>query len=135
VSVIERYGKYVKTLPSGIHYLVPFVDRIAYSYLIRPHTIDIPAQLVTSKDNVSVLVEGLLHLQVVDPILASYEVETTLYDDLIQLAQTTMRSEFPKIILHDYFDERDTLDEKILVSYYASSSDYTIGSFILFMVR
>lgn len=55
-------------------------------------------------------------VQVVDPILSSYEVETTLYDDVIQLAQTTMLSQVGKIILHNYFLERDTLDEKILVS-------------------
>lgn len=55
-------------------------------------------------------------MQVVDPILSSYEVETTLYDDVIQLAQTTMLSQVGKIILHNYFLERDTLDEKILVS-------------------
>jgi regulator of protease activity HflC (stomatin/prohibitin superfamily) len=55
-------------------------------------------------------------VQIVDPVLASYEVETTLYDDVIQLAQTTMRSQVGKVILHNYFWERRTLDAKILVS-------------------
>jgi len=126
VFVIERSGEYVKTLPAGIHYLIPFVDRVAYAYFIREHSIGIPAQLATTKDNVTFPVEGLLRVQVVDPILASYEVETTLYDDVIQLAQTTMLSEVSKIIFDKFLEDRDTLEEKILVSY---ASDYTIGSY------
>lgn len=117
VYIIERYGKYVKTLPPGIHYLIPLVDRIAYVHsIIKNQSIEIPAHLATTKDNVPIYVEGLLFFEIVDPVLASYEVETTLYDDVIQLAQTTMRSQVGKVILHNYFWERRTLDAKILES-------------------
>jgi len=65
VYIIERYGKYVKTLQPGIHYLIPLVDRIAYVHsMIRHQTIEIPAQLATTKDNVPIHIEGLLFFEV-----------------------------------------------------------------------
>jgi regulator of protease activity HflC (stomatin/prohibitin superfamily) len=65
VYIIERYGKYVKTLPPGIHYLIPLVDRIAYVHsIIKNQSIEIPAHLATTKDNVPIYVEGLLFFEV-----------------------------------------------------------------------
>ncbi|XP_015944985.1 uncharacterized protein LOC107470118 [Arachis duranensis] len=87
--VIERFGKYVKTLPSGIHFLN------------------------ITKDNVTILIDGVLYIKIVDPKLASYGVENPIYA-VIQLAQTTMRSELGKITLDKTFEERDTLNKKIV---------------------
>ena len=77
--VVERLGKYSKTLSAGFHLLVPFLDRVAYKHSLKEQAIDVPSQSCITKDNIAVEIDGILYVQVVDAQLASYGIENYFY--------------------------------------------------------
>lgn len=111
--IVERLGKYHKTLTPGFYFLIPFIDNASYFHEIREQVIDIPAQSVITSDNIQVEVDGLLYLQVMDAKKASYGIGNYIAAS-INLAQTTMRSEIGKITLGETFSERDKVNGKII---------------------
>jgi regulator of protease activity HflC (stomatin/prohibitin superfamily) len=113
VCVIERLGKYKEVMTPGLHFLIPFFDRVAYRHETREQVIDIPAQSCISRDNVQINVDGLVYIQVMDGEKASYGIEDYRRAS-INLAQTTMRSEVGKLKLGQTFSERDALNETIV---------------------
>jgi len=111
--IVERLGKYQRTLTPGIYFLVPFFDSAAYKQEMREEVIDIPSQSVITKDNIQVEIDGLLYLKVMDSKKASYGIGNYVAAS-INLAQTTMRSEIGKITLGAIFSERDDVNSKII---------------------
>jgi regulator of protease activity HflC (stomatin/prohibitin superfamily) len=111
--VKERLGKYQKTLKPGFHFLVPFIDRVAYTQEMREEVLDVPSQRCITKDNIEVDVDGILYLKVMDAAKASYGIGDYM-KAAINLAQTTMRSEIGKITLDDTFSEREAMNENIV---------------------
>ena len=90
--VVERLGKYNKTLSAGFHLLVPFIDRVAYKHTLKEQAVDVPSQSCITRDNIAVEIDGILYIQVVDAQLASYGIENYFFATA-QLAQTTLRSD------------------------------------------
>lgn len=111
--VVERLGKYAATLDAGFHILLPFIDRIRYKHSLKETAIDIPEQVCITRDNVQVSVDGILYLKVLSPQRASYGISDYLFA-LIQLAQTTLRSEIGKIELDRTFEERTNINIQVV---------------------
>ena len=123
--VVERLGKYSKTLSAGFHLLVPFLDRVAYKHSLKEQAIDVPSQSCITKDNIAVEIDGILYVQVVDAQLASYGIENYFYATS-QLAQTTLRSEIGKIELDRTFEERDLINAQVVAAVDAASDPWGV---------
>ena len=113
VFVVERFGKFNKSMEAGLNFLVPFIDKVAYDRSLKEQAVDVPSQGAITKDNISLIVDGVLYLRVLDPYKASYGVDNYVYA-VMQLAQTTMRSEIGKIELDKTFEDREVLNVNIV---------------------
>lgn len=113
--VIERFGKYDRTLNAGLHIIVPFMDRVAYRHTLKELVLDIPEQLCITRDNVQVHVDGIIFIRVMDASRASYGV-SNYQIAVIQLAQTTLRSEIGKLDLDRSFEERENINNSIVMA-------------------
>jgi regulator of protease activity HflC (stomatin/prohibitin superfamily) len=111
--VVERLGKYAKTLQAGFHILVPFVERVAYKHTLKEQAQDIAEQICITKDNVQVGVDGVLYMQILDASRASYGIGDYVFA-ISQLAQTTLRSEIGKIDLDKTFEERGAINANVV---------------------
>jgi regulator of protease activity HflC (stomatin/prohibitin superfamily) len=111
--VVERFGKYNKTMVAGLNLLFPFIDKVSYDQSLKEHAYDVPSQAAITKDNISLVVDGVLYLKLLDAYKASYGVDDYVYA-VTQLAQTTMRSEIGKIDLDKTFEERESLNINIV---------------------
>lgn len=111
--VVERFGKYSKTMVAGLNVLFPFIDKVGYDQSLKEHAYDVPSQAAITKDNISLVVDGVLYLKLLDAYKASYGVDDYVYA-VTQLAQTTMRSEIGKIDLDKTFEERESLNTNIV---------------------
>lgn len=111
--IVERLGKFHASLDPGLHFLIPFVDRTAYKHTLKEQAIDVASQTCITQDNISVEVDGVLYLQIMDPQKASYGIDDYRYAS-IQLAQTTMRSIIGQMELDKTFEERSTINSTIL---------------------
>ena len=113
--IVERLGKYSNTLGAGFHIMVPFLDRVAYKFSLKEELFDIPSQTCITKDNVTVEVDGLIYLQVVDSKSSAYGINDYRLA-ASELAQTTLRSCVGRIDLDKTFEERETINTQVVES-------------------
>lgn len=107
--ILERLGKFHKVLQGGIHFIIPFVDRIAAILTSKEHLVSINRQQVITKDNVGITVDGIVFVKVVEPQSATYSVQN--YSFAIEnLGITTLRSEIGRITLDESLSSRETLN-------------------------
>ncbi|MBK1645293.1 paraslipin [Thiocapsa imhoffii] len=111
--IVERLGRYSRTLDAGFHILIPFVDKVAYRHTLKEEALDVPKQQCITKDNIAVSVDGVLYLQVIDPQSASYGISDYRFASM-SLAQTTLRSIIGQIELDKTFEERSRLNEEVV---------------------
>lgn len=111
--LVERFGKFHSTKEAGLNIIIPFIDRVSADRSLKEQAVDVPSQSAITKDNISLVVDGVLYFRVLDPYKATYGVDDYVFA-VTQLAQTTMRSELGKMELDKTFEERDQLNASIV---------------------
>jgi regulator of protease activity HflC (stomatin/prohibitin superfamily) len=111
--VVERLGKYDRTLQAGLNFLVPFIERVSYKHSLKEIPLDVPSQVCITKDNTQLQVDGILYFQVTDAMRASYG-SSDYISAITQLAQTTLRSIIGRMELDKTFEERDMINAAIV---------------------
>ncbi len=135
VMIIERLGKYRKTLSSGLHLIIPLIDKArtvhwrmhrnirGRTYVqsitqnridLREQVYDFPPQSVITKDNVRMQVNALLYFQITDPVKALYEIQN-LPEAIEKLTQTTMRNVMGELDLDETLISRDLINNKLRI--------------------
>jgi regulator of protease activity HflC (stomatin/prohibitin superfamily) len=123
--VLERLGRYHRTLTPGLSFAFPFVDRIAYKHILKEIPLDVPSQVCITRDNTQLQVDGVLYFQVTDPMKASYGSSNFVFA-ITQLSQTTLRSVIGKLELDKTFEERDFINHSIVSSLDEAASNWGV---------
>ena len=113
--VVERVGKYHETLTPGLHFVLPFIKKVAYKHSLKEITLDIPSQVCITRDNTQLQVDGILYFQVTDAMRASYG-SSNYVIAISQLAQTSLRSVIGKLELDKTFEERAIINAQVVAA-------------------
>lgn len=113
--IVESLGKFDSKLEPGLNILIPFYQKVAYKHSLKEMAVDVQEQAGITRDNVTLTLDGVLYIRIVDPVAASYGVSDPIYAVQL-LAQTTMRSEIGKLTLDKTFEERETLNANIVTA-------------------
>lgn len=113
--IVERLGKFSRTLSAGLHLLVPFLDVVRYKRTLKEEVFEVSKQNCITKDNVALGIDGVLYLQVMNSKLSCYGIDD--YRLAAQnLAQTSLRSVIGKMDLDKTFEERETLNQAVVAA-------------------
>lgn len=110
-ALVERLGRYQKTLGSGLNLIVPFIDTIQ-KIDMREIVLDVPPQLVITKDNVGVEVDAVVYCQITDPVRVRYEIANYILASS-KLAQTNLRNVLGEMELDQSLASRDTINSQL----------------------
>ncbi len=123
--VVERLGKYDRTLTPGLKFVVPFIERVAYKHSLKEVPLDVPSQVCITKDNTQLQVDGIIYFQVTDPMRASYG-SSNYISAITQLAQTLLRSVIGKMELDKTFEERDHINMSVVAALDEAASNWGV---------
>jgi regulator of protease activity HflC (stomatin/prohibitin superfamily) len=123
--IVEKLGRFDRKLEPGLNLLIPFIERVAYKHSLKEFAYEVQEQPAITRDNVTMMMDGMLYLRIIDPVQASYGVSDPIYA-VSQLAQTGMRSEIGKLSLDQCFEERETLNANIVTALNAASQTWGI---------
>lgn len=112
VYVVERLGKFHRIMDSGIHLVIPFIDRIAAIKDVRERVVDFPPQSMITKDNVSIQIDTVVYYQITDPIRNQYEISNPI-SAIENLTATTLRNLIGELDLDQTLTSRDTVNAKL----------------------
>jgi regulator of protease activity HflC (stomatin/prohibitin superfamily) len=123
--VVEKLGRYDRTLQPGLNFLIPFVESVPYNHSLKEYAAEVQEQTAITRDNVTLVLDGIIYLKIIDPVHASYGVSNPFYA-VTQLAQTTMRSEIGRLTMDATFEERDQLNANIVTAINAAAQSWGI---------
>src|SRR3954466_9504748 len=113
--IVERLGRYDRTLTPGLKFVVPFIERVAYKHSLKEVPLDVPSQVCITRDNTQLQVDGIIYFQITDPMRASYGSSNYVFA-ITQLAQTLLRSVIGKMELDKTFEERDHINLSVVAA-------------------
>src|SRR6478736_8952470 len=113
-GVVERFGRYSRTLEPGLTIVMPFVDRVRPLIDLREQVVTCPPQPVITEDNVSVGIDTVLYFTITDPKSASYEVANPL-QAIEQLTVTTLRNIIGSLTLEESLTSRDQVNDRLRI--------------------
>lgn len=123
--IVEKLGKYDRTLTPGLKFVVPFIERVAYKHSLKEVPLDVPSQVCITKDNTQLQVDGIIYFQVTDPMRASYG-SSNYISAITQLAQTLLRSVIGKMELDKTFEERDHINMSVVAALDEAASNWGV---------
>jgi regulator of protease activity HflC (stomatin/prohibitin superfamily) len=123
--VVERLGKFDRTLTPGLKFVIPFIERVAYKHSLKEVPLDVPSQVCITKDNTQLQVDGIIYFQVTDPMRASYGSSNYVFA-ITQLAQTLLRSVIGKMELDKTFEERDAINASVVNALDEAASNWGV---------
>ncbi|QLQ17229.1 MAG: paraslipin [Micropruina sp.] len=112
VAIIQRMGKFLRTLNAGPHLLVPFLDRVRYTMDMREMVVPFPPQGVITEDNLMVNIDSVIYFQIVDPVKAAYEAQNYI-QAIEQLTMTTLRNIIGGLDLEQTLTSREEINAKL----------------------
>ena len=110
---VERFGKYVRTLPPGLGLIVPFIDRIGRKQNMMEQVMQVPSQEVITRDNAMVTVDGVAFYQVMDAAKSAYEVQD-VQNAVINMTMTNIRTVMGAMELDSLLSQRDEINQRLL---------------------